>query len=103
MCKPKVLFALTMSLAVPGMLAGCAVERKCGLHGCPGDAQITANVQSSLAQHPEVEPLVAVNTIDRVVYLSGFVATGVMRAEAEDSARSVPDVSKVVDSIAVTQ
>ena len=82
--------------------AGCAVEQKCGL-GCPGDAQITAKVEALFNQHPEVGTEVSVQTLDRVVYLSGYVSAGEMRATAEDLARTAPGVSKVVDTIAVTR
>jgi osmotically-inducible protein OsmY len=36
-----------------------------------------------------------------VVYLSGYVGAGEMRAAAEDVARTAPGVSKVVNTIAV--
>jgi osmotically-inducible protein OsmY len=46
---------------------------------------------------------VSVQTLDRVVYLSGYVSAGEMRATAEDLARTAPGVSRVVDTIAVTR
>jgi osmotically-inducible protein OsmY len=98
----KLVGALSVSLAVLGLNAGCAAERKCGLEGCPGDAQITTKVQSLLEQHPEIGTEVRVQTLDSVVYLSGYVAAGQIRTVAEDVARTAPGVSKVVDSIAVT-
>jgi hypothetical protein len=54
MYKFKPSYALIIALVLPGLLAGCAVERKCGLDGCPGDAQITANVQTQLNRHPDL-------------------------------------------------
>ena len=94
---------LTSAFIVPGLFAGCAVERKCGFQGCPGDAQITTNVKSLFNQHPEIGTEVNVQTLNHVVYLSGFVAAGEMRATAEDVAGTAPGVSKVVDTIAVTR
>jgi hypothetical protein len=103
MRKDKFACALTVAFVVPGLFAGCAVERKCGLEGCPGDAQITSNVESLFNQHPEIGTEVNVQTLNRVVYLSGFVAAGEMRATAENVAGTAPGVSKVVDTIAVTR
>ena len=94
---------LTSAFIAPGLFAGCAVERKCGFQGCPGDAQITTNVKSLFNQHPEIGTEVNVQTLNHVVYLSGFVAAGEMRATAEDVAGTAPGVSKVVDTIAVTR
>jgi osmotically-inducible protein OsmY len=103
MQKQKVACALTLALAVPGLFAGCAVERKCGFEGCPGDAQITSKVESLFSQHPEIGTEVNVQTLDHVVYLSGYVSAGEMRATAVDVAGTAPGVSKVVDTIAVTK
>ena len=88
--------------ALAGLVAGCASQRECGLRGCPGDAQITTKVQSLLGEHPEIGTEVNVQTLDHVVYLSGYVSAGEMKSTAEDVARTAPDVSKVVDTIAVT-
>jgi osmotically-inducible protein OsmY len=43
-----------------------------------------------------------VQTLNHVVYLSGFVAAGEMRTTAGDLAGSVPGLTKVVNTIAVT-
>ena len=102
MRKDKFACALSISLIVPGLFSGCAAQRKCGFEGCPGDAQITTNVESRLNQHPEIGTEVNVQTLNRVVYLSGFVAAGGIRATAENVAGTAPGVSKVVDTIAVT-
>jgi osmotically-inducible protein OsmY len=102
MRKNKIACALSISLIVPGLFAGCAAERKCGFEGCPGDAQITTNVESRFNQHPEIGTEVNVQTLNHVVYLSGFVAAGEMRETAENVAGAAPGVSKVVDTIAVT-
>jgi osmotically-inducible protein OsmY len=99
--KSTPLYTLAVVLLLSGFLPGCAVERKCGLEGCPGDAKIKANVKASMIQHPEIGPRVYVQTIDHVVYLSGFVSAGEMSDTAEDVARHTPGVTRVVNSIAV--
>jgi osmotically-inducible protein OsmY len=100
--KSKPLYALTIALLLSGFLPGCAVERKCGVEGCPGDAKIRAAVQASINRHPEIGPKVYVQTLDHVVYLSGFVSAGEMSDIAEDAARHTPGVTRVVNSIAVS-
>lgn len=100
--------ALPLLLAAHGCaLGGCAAVREyreCGYHGCPGDANITAQVQALLGQHPALSApnRVYVQTLDRVVYLSGQVATGLQRLTAESLARGAPGVGRVVDNIALT-
>ena len=88
-------------------LNGCAAYqayRKCGLAGCPGDAQVTSAVYDQLQRHPALAPptQVYVHTLDRVVYLSGQVATDLQRDSAETAAREAPGARRVVDSIALT-
>ena len=100
----KPFYVLATILILPGLLPGCAVERKCEADGCPGDAKITANVQALINQHPDVGPpnAVHVQTVDHVVYLSGDVSQGLMKQTAEDVARQTPGVTRVVNDIAVT-
>jgi osmotically-inducible protein OsmY len=100
--KSKPLYALAIALFLSDFLPGCAVERKCGPEGCPGDAKIRAAVQASINQHPEIGPKVSVQTLDHVAYLSGFVSAGEMSDIAEDAARHTPGVTRVVNSIAVS-
>jgi hypothetical protein len=52
----KPFYELATILILPGLLPGCAVERKCEAGGCPDDAKITANVQPLINQHPDVGP-----------------------------------------------
>jgi osmotically-inducible protein OsmY len=103
MQKQKVAWALATALIVPNLFAGCAVEKKCGFEGCPGDAQITAKVESLFNQHPEIGTEVSVQTLNRVVYLSGLVSEGDMRATAGDLAVATPGVTRVVNTIAVAK
>jgi osmotically-inducible protein OsmY len=103
--KLKPLYALSAVLLLSGVLLGCAAERKCGLGGCPGDAEITADVQKRLNRHPDLEGVNSINvqTLDHVVYLSGEVSSGLMRETAEEIAKKAPGVTRVEDTIAVTK
>lgn len=98
---PKQLCLLAVSLI---LLCGCAQFRKCGPGGCPGDAQITSEVQTLLARHPDLGPpnLIRVQTIDGVVYLSGEVNTDLVRQTAESVAREASGAKRIVNSIATT-
>ena len=99
--RPIAMRLLTFAVILAGVLSGCATYRKCGLAGCPGDAQITADIEALIRQHPAIEApnSVRVSTIDRVVYLYGQVDTEQQRATAESLAQQVAGVRRVVDSI----
>ena len=85
------------------VLCGCATFEKCGFSGCPGDAQITAEVQALFDKHPALQPpnFIDIQTLDHVVYLYGLVDTGREQILAADVAREAPGVVRVVNSIAV--
>jgi hypothetical protein len=94
------------ALLLAGALSACAEYHsyeKCGTGGCASDANISANVQQLLAQHPELKgsDQLYVKTIDHVVYLSGTVETGLHRDIAASVAREVSGVTNVVNDIAV--
>ncbi len=96
--------ALTLfALCIPGCAAYGAYE-KCGFGGCPGDAAITAGVRARFDRHPVLEPpnLLSIQTVDRVVYLSGVVDTDLEREIAESVARETPGVTRVVNSIGLS-
>lgn len=102
--KPLLVAALAGLLT--NSLGGCAVYhvyQKCGLTGCPGDAQITAAVRTGLRRYPVLAApnQVYVQTLDGVVYLSGQVATDLQRDTAESAARETAGALRVVDSIAL--
>jgi|SRR5271167_1739065 len=99
----KSLCAAALALSVSCTLPACAVYEKCGFAGCPGDAQITADVRALLAEHPGAAPpgAVSVQTLDQVVYLYGLVDTDLMREEVQEIAMQAPHVKKVVNSIGV--
>jgi osmotically-inducible protein OsmY len=101
--EPLPLCALALAFTLTGVLSGCATNEKCGTEGCPGDAKITADVKAQFALHPEIGPLVEVQTINGVVYLNGEVGQGLQRETAESVARSTPGVTKVVDKIGISR
>lgn len=95
--------ALVPAVAALTACAGYDAYRKCGWHGCAGDAQITREVQSLLREHPALGPpnQLYVQTSDQVVFLSGQVATDYQREEAESVARTAPEVRQVINSVAL--
>jgi osmotically-inducible protein OsmY len=99
--RPSSTRLLACAVILAGVLSGCATYRRCGFSGCPGDAQITADIQALIREHPAIEApnIVRVSTIDRVVYLYGQVDTEQERATAESLAHQVAGVRRVVDSI----
>lgn len=88
-------------LVLAGALSACAAYKKCGLGGCPGDAEITAHVEALLNQHPALASpnQIKVQTLDHVVYLGGLVDTDLQRQMAESLARQAPGITTVVNSI----
>ncbi len=104
MRRPNRLFTLAITLILAGVLSGCAAYEKCGFGGCPGDAEITAEVRALFDQHPVLEPpnLLDVQTLDHVVYLNGVVDTDTQRLMAESVAHQAKGVTKVVSSIGLS-
>ena len=92
--------ALIGGLILISALSGCATFEKCGFKGCPGDAQITAEVKALLDRHPELGTSIDVHTLDHVVYLYGLVDTPLGPEIAESVALEAPGVTRVVSSIA---
>jgi osmotically-inducible protein OsmY len=103
MCR-RTLAGLASAVILAAGLCGCAAYRKCGSGGCPGDAEITAQVQALFKQHAELEPpnLLDVQTVDHVVYLYGLVDTDYERQMAESVALQASGVRKVVNSIGLS-
>lgn len=96
---------LALGAVVSGGLGGCAAVEtwhKCGA-GCPGDAELSARVRARLDAYPELlaPNRVYVSTLDRVVYLTGEVATDLQREDAESVARHTPGVPRVVNLISL--
>ena len=96
-------YSLACVLALAGAVSGCATDQ-------PGDGkmtdrQIRADVQARINQNPDVglPDSVRVETRDHVVYLSGYVSTGLMKQTAEDLARETAGVTRVVNEIGITK
>jgi osmotically-inducible protein OsmY len=103
----RVLGAAVLVLGLGGALSGCAMYdtyQKCGVRGCPGDAQITAQIESQINQRGNLESTaITVQTLDHVVYLYGVVSSGLEISDTESIARSVPGVREVINSMAISQ
>jgi len=101
MTAPKPLYALASFLILTVALPGCATFRE---GGSVDDAKISANVQTQLDRRPELGPphSIEVQTLDHVVYMNGFVSTGLASETAESVADAAPGVARVVNDIAVT-
>ena len=100
----KTLGLLVIVTSLGASLPACALvetAQKCGIKGCAGDADITAHVKAALEEHPGFGWDVSVQTLDHVVYLYGLVNTDMVRMEIADVVKSVPGVTRVVNSIAV--
>jgi osmotically-inducible protein OsmY len=104
MSSRRLVKSFTLVLLMTGFLTACAAERRCGFAGCPGDSKITADVRELIDQHPDLRApnIIYVQTLDRVVYLSGMVSTDLMSEAAAAAALGAPGVARVENSIAVT-
>jgi osmotically-inducible protein OsmY len=98
---PGPLYSLACILTLAAGLCACATESS---GAKMTDEKITANVQAMINQHSDVGPpdSVQVQTRDHVVYLSGFVSTGLMKGTTEDLAQHSRGATTVVNDIAVT-
>jgi osmotically-inducible protein OsmY len=101
MTRCRGFFAVISAAILGGSLHGCAVYRKCGFTGCPGDAKITAEVSALFSRYPALEPpnLLYVQTLDHVVYLTGQVNTDTERDLAKAVALQAAGVRQVINSI----
>jgi osmotically-inducible protein OsmY len=86
-----------------GTVSGCATYERCGIEGCPSDQKTTAKVEAVFRQHPELGTRVGVQTSNHVVYLSGIVSDPSVIATAASLAEQVKGVSRVENTIAVSQ
>jgi osmotically-inducible protein OsmY len=104
MSKYGAIYASALTVVLAGALSGCATYGRCGLHGCPGDADLSKTVQQSINQQmSSVAPdSIRVTTIAHVVYLNGQVDYGLERSTAESVANQVPGVTKVVNNLYVS-
>jgi osmotically-inducible protein OsmY len=65
------------------------------------DKAITDQVKGAFTQHPDVGTEISVMTKDGVVYLKGNTSTPLGKTHAEDLAKAVPGVQKVIDDIGI--
>jgi osmotically-inducible protein OsmY len=102
--KP-ILHVVAIGAILASGLQGCATYKDCGFSGCAGDTKITADIRTLFNQHPELGPpdSIQVQTLDHVVYLNGFVSTGLDISTAGSVAQQAPGVTRVVNSISVTR
>jgi osmotically-inducible protein OsmY len=63
------------------------------------DKAITAQVKNAFSSHPDVGTEISIMTKDGVVYLKGKTSTPLAKSHAEDLAKAVPGVQKVVDDV----
>jgi BON domain len=95
--------AFVGALVVAAALPGCAVFPQSS--NPAADQKITADVETRFGQHADLEApnAIDVQTINRVVYLNGMVATGFERSTADSIAAQAPGVENVVDSIGISK
>jgi osmotically-inducible protein OsmY len=90
-----------LCVLMAAVLAGCASFGKCGPGECSGDAKITAQVRTLLAQSPSLGAPneISVQTVRGVVYLRGVESTPLQIAEAgriAEQAEGVTDVQNML-------
>jgi osmotically-inducible protein OsmY len=92
------LFALTLTCAA---LSGCRTNET--PEAQVNDVEITANVKSKLASDIGLStvPNIAVNSTNGVVTLSGAVDSATTKEKAENIARNVSKVARVVDNLQI--
>jgi osmotically-inducible protein OsmY len=100
MRRTRTIRLMTLGLVAAGVLSGCATFEKSGFKGCPGDAQITAEVKALFDKHPALGTSIDVQTRDHVVYLYGLVDSPLESEVAESVALEAPGVTRVVSTIA---
>ena len=101
----KLVVVIGPALFLSATLPGCALQEGAAKDPSPEHADVTANVQAVLRQHPELSPPNELygSTHNGVVYLSGLVATPSQSESAKALAEGVPGVRKVVSSVATEQ
>lgn len=88
-------------LMVALCLAGCATE-SCRDRACSPDETLVEAVKANIALHPALlSDHIRVRADQGVVYLSGFVSTGLELSEVEDVAKATPGVTRVINDCAI--
>jgi osmotically-inducible protein OsmY len=105
MTKWKYFTVTGTALILNGTLSAWADARNSSIVGSLDDARITADVIGVIAQHRDLAPPneIYVDTRDHVVYLSGMGVTSLIEDNAEEIARRVPGVTRVVSTIGVEE
>ena len=94
--------ALMASSVLALLLAACSSSEVCGPQNCGADDQLSSAVLHSINSHLDLKTdLLRVQARDQVVYLNGTTDTWREYYEAEEVARAVPGVARVVNKIAV--
>ncbi|MGB6310566.1 MAG: BON domain-containing protein [Steroidobacteraceae bacterium] len=95
--------ATVLGLCLAAVSAGCASFGQCGLRECSGDAKISAEVRTLLAQSPSLDApnLISVQTIRGVVYLRGLVSTPYQIEEAGSIAERAAGVTDVQNLLSI--
>jgi osmotically-inducible protein OsmY len=93
------------ALILTGTLSAWAATRDPSNVGNPDDAQINADVTAAIARHPDLGApnQIYIQTLDHVVYLSGWVSTDLSADDAIEIAGKIPGVTRVVSTIAVDE
>jgi len=99
----SLLVALTGALSIGGLTGGCAATPTSDSTGqYVDDATITTKVKNALLGDGAVKSTeVSVQTVKRVVQLSGFVDTSDQKSAAEKDASAVAGVKDVIDNLIV--
>ena len=105
MTKLTACMVINAVLILGAALPACADNFSPSINMATEDSEITAAVKSAIARHPDLggSNQIYVATRDGVVYLSGVVGSALAIEDAEDLARQVPGVDKVVNSVSVSQ
>jgi osmotically-inducible protein OsmY len=95
--------AAALGLCLAALLAGCAPFGQCGQSACSGDAKISAEVRTLLAQRPSLGApnQIRVQTIHGVVYLRGLVSTPYQIEEAGSIAEQATGVTSVQNLLSI--
>jgi osmotically-inducible protein OsmY len=92
------------ALILVAAIAGCAAQNPCAGSTCKSDEDTTAAVSAAISRHPDLGSPneIDVSSSHHVVYLSGIVDTDYQRLVAGNLAAKTGGVTKVVNSIALS-
>jgi hypothetical protein len=95
---------VSAALILSGTFSAWAIARSPNV-GNPDDGRINAEVREAIAQHRDLGApnQIYVQSRDHVVFLSGWVYSGLSGDNAIEIARKVPGVTRVVSTIGVDE